>query len=141
MVQFKDFSEKYIKPVFEKMFFFRKYFSKKIITALILIPVFAVIVFTGVKITSSKFRNNYDVNETVIKDEDSFDIEIEMSDFLIPEEITSAEEFRWVPFRGVKEKWSQEDAEEFWIKPETTVRETAAEKNRRNIDNIFESVP
>ncbi len=81
---------------------------------------------TGVKLIPSLMSSDDD--SVSYKNNDLIEIDIELSDFLIPEEITSLDKFSWVPYRSPRKKWSREEIDEFWINPEETVREAAEKK-------------
>ncbi len=140
MFDFREITEKYIRPLYGKLSFLKHYISGR--TALIalaaVIGVSALV--AGIRIIPPLFSGS-GKTEKAMPPDDLVEIEIDISDFLIPEDIKSIEEFRWVPYRGMKKKWSREDAEEFWINPEETVRKAAGERNRKHMEELFESIP
>ena len=123
------------------MKYLKRYLNIKSAVVFILIPVVLLFVFSGIKTLIGIYTggNNYDTVYT--ENDNSIDIEIDSSDFLIPESITSLSEFSWIPYRGVKDNWSQKEVDRFWIKPEIIINETFTKKNIDNMNNIFESIP
>ncbi len=131
---------RFFKETLERFPFFKGVFSLK--TALGVLAVLLLIAFVAAGIRIIPRLAGSDVKSIVKSSEnDLIEIDIDMSDFIIPEEIRSLDEFKWVPYRGVKDKWDQEDVDEFWISPEETVRQAAEEKNRKHIEELFESIP
>jgi hypothetical protein len=127
----KDFTGRYIKGRFKL----------KTAVLIILIPVLLAGLFAGIRYAATSFFHVNNDEMQFTEKTDSFDIEIDISDFIFPESITNLDKFNWVPYRGVKEKWSSADVAEFWINPEIIVNEEASEKNRKNIKKLFESIP
>lgn len=128
-----DFTDRYIK----------NHINLKTAVLIILIPVLLAGLFAGIRFAPfwSTFTSGSNDEMQLTDKTDSFNIEIDISDFIFPEAITNLDKFNWVPYRGIKEKWSSEDVEKFWIKPEIIINEEASEKNRENMKKLFESIP
>ena len=138
MIDFREAADRFIKEPLKKLSFFKRYISVKTAVVSLAVLIAAALLFTGFRIIPGILEKDHAGNAD---NEDLVEIDIDISDFRIPEEITSLDEFKWEPYRGVREKWDEEDAAEFWIPPEETVRKAAEEKNDRFINELFESVP
>ncbi len=123
------------------MEYLRKFFNIKngVILLLSILSVFSG--FLIVRHFSSLSDGGEGYHEEVSVSAEDTDIEIDISDFLIPESIASAAELNWVPYRGVEDIWSQEEVDRFWKAPEVIIYETFSKKNRESIEKIFEDVP
>ena len=141
MTGFREIIDRFIKEPLGKLSFLKNYISAKTAAVFLIVLLIAAAVFAGMKIIPHMFKKDTASVSEQADNDDLLEIDIDISDFLIPEEIRTLDEFKWVPYRGVKEKWSDEDVQEFWIPPEDTVREAAEEKNEKHIKELFESVP
>ena len=141
MIDLRETVDKFVKEPLKKLSFLRNYISVKTAAVLLIVLLASGALFAVLKIIPETVEKDPLSDSVKADDNDLVEIDIDISDFLIPEEIRSLGEFKWVPYRGVKEKWSDEDVKEFWISPEETVREIAEEKNEKSINELFESVP
>ena len=141
MINFREAADRFVKEPLKKLSFLKRYISVKTAALSLAVLIAAWLLFAGLRIIPGMSGKDNPDNAAEADNEDLVEIDIDISDFRVPEEITSLDEFNWVPYRGVKEKWSDEDAREFWIPPEETVRKTAEEKNDKYINELFESVP
>ena len=138
-MKLREISDRFIIGPFKKLSELRKFISPKAAASVLAVLIILSAVVAGAKLIPALMNSGDD--SVSYKKDDLVEIDIELSDFLIPEEIRSLDKFSWVPFRAPRKKWSREEIDEFWINPEETVRKAAEEKNKKHIESLFESIP
>jgi hypothetical protein len=69
------------------------------------------------------------------------EMEVDLTDLMFPAEFQEIWKTAWYPYRPRMERWTEEQAERFWIEPEEVGIEYLAHKNEMLIQGLLENVP
>lgn len=63
--------------------------------------------------------------------------EIDITEFIFPEEFRNVWEDRWYPYRPQFKQWSTEQVEFFWVEPEELLLQHLEKINQEKLESIF----
>ncbi len=69
------------------------------------------------------------------------EMRIDIADLKIPEEYQELLKDSWYPYRPRYERWSEEQASEFWIQPGEVGVKILESRNEEIVEELFENVP
>lgn len=67
--------------------------------------------------------------------------EVELDDYIVPDEGRRIETWGWERYRTPGEPWTEEHAARFWQEPTGPAREYLKQRNDEEIERIFQNVP
>jgi hypothetical protein len=67
--------------------------------------------------------------------------EVELDDYIVPDEGSRIETWGWERYRTPGEPWTEEHAARFWQEPTGAAREYLRQRNDEEIERIFQNVP
>jgi len=68
------------------------------------------------------------------------EMEVDLTDLMVPYAFQEIWRTSWYPYRPRMERWTEEQAERFWIEPEEVGIDYLAHKNKMLIQGLLENV-